>query len=170
VTSRRPSRTSEPDSAEAAFARGSRLLTVRPRGRAELSRDLERRGFSASAIRSAVARLETDGWLQELAAAQSVVRIRAGRYGRERISRELSSRGFSAETARRALEELDAKKEAGSLARAFDRAWRQAAKLPDRERKAKVRRALLARGFAPDAISAMIHGSNEIDRGSREIP
>ena len=170
MTSRRIRKTPEPDSAEAAYARGTRLLAIRPRGRAELSRDLERRGFGAATVRSALDRLEKGGWLVEISAATSLVRARAGRYGRTRIARELASRGFSAETAARALEELDAGRESESLARAFARAWKSAAKLPLRERRARVRRALVLRGFAPEAISAMIHGSDEIDRGPGEIP
>ncbi len=166
---RRISKTPEPDSAEAAYARGARLLAVKPRGRVELSRDLERRGFGASAVREAVRRLEEGGWLEDLAAARSLVRMRADRYGRGRIARELAARGFGVETAVRALEELDAERESRSLSRAFARAWKAARGRPLPERRARVRRALLARGFAPEAISAMIHGSNEIDGSPGEV-
>jgi len=160
---RRPSPAADPESVEAAFARGTRLLAIRPRGRAELARDLERRGFRASAVAAAVEKLEAAGWLEDLSAARSLVRTRADRYGRGRIGRELAARGFDSETAARALEEIDAEREAQSLERAFSRAWKRAEALPLPERRARVRRSLLARGFAAEEISAMIRGSDEID-------
>jgi regulatory protein len=169
VTPRRISKTPEPDSVEAAFVRGLRLLAIRARGRAELARDLDRRGFSASAVSTALERLATAGWLEDLSAARSLVRARSARYGRGRIARELAARGFEAETAVEALRDLDAEGESRSLARAFARAWKQAGKLGLRERRARVRRALLARGFAAEAISAMIQGSDEIEGSPGEV-
>jgi regulatory protein len=169
VTSRRIARAREPGSPDAAYTRALRLLGVRSRGRVELARELERRGFEPSAAREALDRLEAQGWLQDLAAARALVRARGARYGRVRIGRELAARGFSKETAIRALEELDGERESASLAAAARRLWKQAAGLPPRERRARVRRALLARGFAPDAISAMISGSHEVDGGSGEV-
>ncbi len=143
---------------------------MRSRGNEELRRDLERRGFTSSSTRGALARLEAEGWLDDRAAARSLVRARGARYGRRRIARELSARGFSEETADRALEELEDGLENGTLARAFARFWKAAAGLPPRERQQRVRRSLLQRGFAPDAISAMIRDSHEIDGSSGEIP
>jgi regulatory protein len=160
---RRPSPAAHPESVESAFARGTRLLAIRPRGRAELARDLERRGFRAPAVAAAVEKLQAAGWLEDLSAARSLVRTRADRYGRGRIGRELAARGFDSETAARALEEIDAAREAQSLERAFARAWKRAEALPLPERRVRVRRSLLARGFAAEAISAMIRGSDEID-------
>lgn len=162
-------RIQEPDSPEAAYGRGLKLLGVRSRGREELRRDLERRGFVAAAARAAVQRLEGEGWLQDLAAAQALVRAKATRYGRARVARELSARGFGAETARRALAELPDAREGEALLRAFRRLWKSAGGRPLTQRRQRVRRALLARGFAPDAISAMIRGSHEVAAGSDEI-
>ena len=170
MTSRRIRRAPEPDSPEAAHARGLKLLAVRSRGREELRRDLERRGFASAAAREAVRRLESEGWLQDLAAAQALVRARAGRYGRARVARELAARGFEPDTAARALAELPDAREREALAKAFRRLWKSAAGRPLTLRRERVRRALLARGFAPDAISAMIRGSHEVDAGSGEIP
>jgi regulatory protein len=153
------------DSAEAAHAAGLRLLTVRSRGRIELARDLARRGFSKDASKAAVDRLESAGWLQDAEAARSLVRTRGRRYGRRRIERELAARGFSKEASSAALGELADGRERDALAAAFRRLWKAASKetLPDRKRR--VRRALLARGFAPEDISEMIRGSHEV-RGS----
>ena len=153
----------------AAYARGLRLLALRSRGRAELERDLERRGFAAAAARSAVDRLEAERWLDDLAAARALVRARAPRYGRQRIARELAARGFSEETAERALGEAR-EKEGASLSRMAARLWKSAANLPPPERRRRVRAARLRRGFRADAISAMIRNSHEIDGSSGEVP
>ena len=166
---RRISKTREPDSAGAAYARGLRLLTSRARGRVELRRDLERRGFASAAAETAVARLESEGWLRDADAARGVVRARSGRYGGRRIARELAARGFSAEAARAALDDLPRDREDAALARAFARLWK-ASSGPLAERRRKVRRALLARGFAPSGISEIMRGSHEVERGPGEVP
>jgi SOS response regulatory protein OraA/RecX len=166
---RRVAKTREPDSAQAAYTRGLRLLGIRARGREELRADLERRGFATAAARSALDRLEAERWLDDLSAARAVVRARGQKYGRARIARELCARGFSEEIAGSVLGE-DAGREAEALARVFRRLWRSAAGLPLPRRRQRVHAALSRRGFAPEAISAMIRGSHEVDGGSGEIP
>jgi regulatory protein len=101
--------------------------------------------------------------LDDLAAARSFVRTRAARYGRRRMELELASRGFSAGTVTEALASLERETEETALRRAFEKAWRQARGLPARERRARVARALARKGFAGDAVSAMMRGSHEID-------
>ncbi|HEY7112095.1 MAG TPA: RecX family transcriptional regulator [Thermoanaerobaculia bacterium] len=169
---RRIARAKEPDSAAAAYARGLRLLSIRSRGREELRRELTRRGFSAGAAGRALERLVAEGWLREDEAASALVRSRRGRYGRRRIARELEARGFGAETASRALEELSAGREDAALAHAFERLWKSSSRLPLPERRSRVRRALTARGFAPEAISAMIRGSHgrDVEGDPGEVP
>jgi SOS response regulatory protein OraA/RecX len=108
-----------------------------------------------------VERLEREGWLDDVAAARSLVRQRAARYGRERIARELSVRGFEAAVAREALDAELPEKEEIALSRAFARLWRENAGRPKPERSRRVRQALMRRGFAADAVSAMIRGSHD---------
>jgi regulatory protein len=131
-----------------------RLLTVRARGRAELGRALEQRGFEALAVREALGRLEREGWLDDLGAARSAVRARAGRYGRARIERELSARGFSAATIGAALAELDPEGEERALSRLFIRLQRSSAGGDPEKRRRRVWNALARRGFPAAAISA----------------
>jgi regulatory protein len=152
-----------PGSAPAARERALRLLTVRARGRAELARALEERGFESVAVREALGRLEREGLLDDLAAARSAVRARAGRYGRARIGRELAARGFSAETVGTALAELDPEGEEKTLARLFARLWRGSAGLPADKRRRRVWSALSRRGFSAAAISAKMHVSRKDD-------
>lgn len=130
---------------------------MRARGRAELERALEQRGFTAAAVGGAVERLEREGWLDDLAAARSAVRTRIGRYGRARIERELASRGFAAETIGAALADLDPEGEEKALSRLFGRLWRASAgSAPDRRRR-RVWSALSRRGFSAAAISAKMN-------------
>jgi len=127
---------------------------VRARGREELVRSLEEKGFAAATARGAVERLESEGWLDDLAAARSVVRSRQGRYGRARIERELIGRGFSEETAARAISEGDPEGEEKALARLFARLRRSTAGVPAEVRRRRVWSALTRRGFPAAAISA----------------
>ena len=95
-----------PDSAEPpARERALRLLSIRARGRAELSRALKDRGFSGRGDRrGGRAPRPTAGLLDDLSAARSAVRTRGARHGRGRVERELRARGFSKETIAAALE------------------------------------------------------------------
>ena len=127
---------------------------MRARGREELVRSLEEKGFAAATARTAVERLESEGWLDDLAAARSVVRSRQGRYGRARIERELVGRGFSEETATRALSEVGPEGEENALARLFARLRRSTAGVPADVRRRRVWSALTRRGFPAAAISA----------------
>jgi len=128
----------------------------------DLGRSLERRGYERGAISSALARLEREGWLDDLAAARSLVRSRGARYGRARIAQELSALGFSKETAAQALSG-SGEAEDTALARAFQSAWKKSAGLPAIARKRRVRASLIRRGFASAAISAMMKTSHEED-------
>jgi SOS response regulatory protein OraA/RecX len=162
VPSRRTRAPADPGSEKAARAVALRLLTVRARGAADLSRTLERRGFERTAAENAVGRLVAEGWLDDLAAARSVVRSRGARYGRARIAQELSALGFSKETAAQALSGSGEAEET-ALSRAFQSAWKKSAGLSSLVRRRRVRASLVRRGFAPAAISAMMKTSHEED-------
>jgi regulatory protein len=141
-------------------------LTARARGREELAKALAQRGFSRSAAQGALERLEREGWLDDLAAASALVRGRSGRYGRKRIERELCARGFSKETIERALSQADPGREAKSLQGVFERLQASTAGLAPETRRRRIWNALLRRGFAAEAVSAIMKGDHEIDGGS----
>ena len=127
---------------------------MRARGREELVRSLNQKGFAAATAREAVERLEKEGWLDDVAAARSVVRSRQGRYGRASIERELVGRGFSEETAALAISEIDPEGEETALARLFARLRRSTAGVSPDVRRRRVWSALTRRGFPAAAISA----------------
>jgi SOS response regulatory protein OraA/RecX len=139
----------------------------------DLGRSLERRGFERLAVAGALGRLEREGWLDDLAAARSVVRARGSRYGKARIARELAALGFSKETAAAALggDDGPGEREQRALRRAFEGAWKRSSARRDESlaaRKRRVRAALLRRGFASEAISAMMRGSSD-DRYEEDL-
>jgi len=138
--------------------RGLRLLTIRARGRNELIRSLEEKGFTAAAAREAARRLEGEGWLDDAAAARAFVRSRSGRYGRGRIERELSARGFSRDAVSTALSDLDADAEERALSRLFARVRQATAGLDPQARRRRIWNSLARRGFPAAAISAIMKG------------
>ena len=101
-----------------------------------------------------------EGWLDDLAAARSLVRARGLRYGRARIAQELSALGFSKEVAAEALSG-SGEAEQTALQKALKAAWKKSAGLPALARRRRVRSALVRRGFAAAAISAMMKRSHE---------
>ncbi|PYQ68566.1 MAG: hypothetical protein DMF54_00305 [Acidobacteria bacterium] len=168
-----PPDTSSPD---AARERGLRLLSIRPRGRTELTRALGDRGFDRAAVHDAVDRLESEGWLDDLGAARSAVRTRGERYGARRLERELSTRGFSRETVETALAERGPEREEIALSKSLDRAWKSNARLPSRVRRRRVIDSLARRGFSPAKVSEMIdrfekklQNANDNQRGPRTV-
>jgi regulatory protein len=139
-------------------------LTVRPRGRAELSRALTDRGFAPRAVGEAIDRLEGQGLLDDLSAARSTVRARGARYGKARVERELKARGFARETIAAAFAaEGGAEREAEALRKAFDRLWAARGDLSPAVRRRRVFDALTRRGFPAEKISEMIRDRYEID-------
>jgi len=144
-------------------------LTVRARGRAELARALEDRGFQRDAVREALGRLQREGWLDDPAAARSAARARAGRYGRARIEKELSARGFSSETIAAALAEIDPEDEERALSRLFAKLQASGSGSDPQRRRRRVWNALTRRGFPAAAISAKMKNWPG-DSGDRKVP
>jgi regulatory protein len=152
--------------------RALRLLGIRPRGKRELARALEQRGFEPAAVSRALHRLEAEGWLDELGAAASTVRLRGARYGPRRIERELAARGFARDTIAAALGEIDPAVEERTLARALRKVWTRHSALPRRERRRRAIDALTRRGFAAEKVSEMIDRlgrDDEVERGPRAL-
>jgi regulatory protein len=141
-----------------------RLLAVRPRGGKELETALRERGFAEAAAEGAIARLREVGWLDDLAAARSVVRLRGARYGRARVERELKVRGLSKEVIAAAFEaEGGAAREDEALRRAFAKLWTARASLAAPLRRRRVFDALTRRGFPAEKISEIIRSGYEGD-------
>ena len=141
-----------------------RLLAARPRGAKELEAALRERGFADAAAAAALERLREAGWLDDLAAARSAVRLRGARYGRARVERELKARGLSKSVIAEAFEaEGGAAREHEALRLAFAKLWTARASLAPPLRRRRVFDALTRRGFSADKISEIIRSGYEGD-------
>jgi regulatory protein len=121
-------------------------------------------------VSRALERLAEEGWLDDLGAARSTVRVRSQRYGARRIERELTSRGFAREIVDAALSERDPEVEERTLRRALERVWKRLADLPQPARRHRALESLARRGFAPEKVSEMIDRlSHEVERGPRAL-
>ncbi len=90
--------------AERTYAAALRILSYRFNSEAELRRKLRGKRFEADDIDEALARLRSEGWLNDDRFAASFVRARsARRVGPLRIRRELGAAGVEAEAIDRAL-------------------------------------------------------------------
>jgi regulatory protein len=163
VRSRKPKTPADPASPAGIRSAALRLLGVRARGSNDLARTLERRGYERAAVEEALGRLAVEGWLDDLAAARSIVKSRVGRYGKARIARELSVLGFSKEVSAAALVDAAGAAEAKALSAAFQKLWRRSEGIDPAARRRRVAGALSRKGFAAEAISAMMQGSHEED-------
>jgi regulatory protein len=115
-------------------------------------------------VRDALARLASQGFLDDVSAARSAVRARGGKYGRSRVERELKARGFDRETIDEAFgAEGGTEREEEALRKAFERLWSERTDLAPRLRRRRIFDALTRRGFSADRISDIIRKGHEID-------
>ncbi len=89
-----------------AFASSVRSLARRPRTAAEIEAFLERREYSAEVIAHTVGRLREQGYLDEAAVADVIVREAERRnFGSRRVAQKMSRRGVPGDVAAPAVEE-----------------------------------------------------------------
>ena len=145
----------DPDDADAAEAAALRILAGAAQAASALERRLRQRGFSLSAVRSAVARCRELGYIDDSALATSVVtrQQRAG-HGRSRAVLDLRRRGVSSAAAADALAGFDEEQEQEAANRAaqdlYDRELKRGR--IDQRVSQRVGAALQRRGFAAGVI------------------
>jgi regulatory protein len=128
------------------------------------------RGFEPAAVTRALERLAEEGWLDELGAARSAVRVRGAKYGPRRIERELASRGFPKEVVEAALSERDPEMEERALRVALEKVWKRHAGLPSAARRRRAVHSLARLGFTAESVSEMIDRlRHELERGPRAL-
>lgn len=148
------------DLAPIGAARNVSITALARRGlsRRELERHLRDRGFDDAEIEADVARLERDGYLDDVALAQNLVgrlQERKG-LGRSAIAAELTRRLLSPAAIEYALELVDTSDE---LSRARDLAVKRAPQLRHLDRDTAVRRLsdyLARRGYGGSTIRAAV--------------
>jgi regulatory protein len=102
--------TEEPDSLTAAKSYAFRLLSRRPYSRVELTRRLERKGFSEGVSQETVKLIERYGYVNdnELAKREVEQCLQVKKLGPKRIRLRLHTRGIAPETIEEVLSSIDA--------------------------------------------------------------
>lgn len=145
-----------------------RLLSQRPRSRAELRRRLGRKAFAASVIARTMGWLDERGYVDDAAFAEAFVRdrLRLRPRGRVGLLQELRRKGVDDTTSAAAIDRVMASEQVDetTMAREAAEAWARrnpAARRGDgRDARARSRRRLYGhlarRGFSPDAVRAAL--------------
>jgi len=147
-------RTSRPRGRPAvgALDAGLRLLARRAHSRAEVRNKLDRKGFGAEEVDSAVERLIELGYLDDQAFAEGHVRRRSSALGPLALSAELAARGVDRSLADAALGGFDAESQLTSATRLAERLFGNKAFAGYREMLDSVGSRLLRRGFSPGVV------------------
>ena len=135
------------------YDKAVQLLAARPHFRRELETKLSQRGYSEEEIGDALARLESQGYLDDRAAARGIVESRSGRgEGRARLRAELLKRGAPEEAVEEALAALTPEDDLPAAREAAER-WQRAG---GRDPRALARH-LERKGFSSRAIVAVLN-------------
>lgn len=135
------------------YDKAAELLAARPHFRQELAAKLQQRGYSPEEIEEALRRLESQGYLDDRAAARSFVEARLTRNeGRLRLRAELLRRGAPEEVTEEALAELTPEDDLPAARAAAERWQRQGGRDPR-----ALARHLDRKGFSRRAIVAVLN-------------
>ena len=141
------------------YDKAVQLLAARPHFRRELEAKLRQRGFPSEEIEEALARLTEQGYLDDRAAARSLVESRAAKgEGRTRLRAELAKRGAPQEAIEEALSEITDEDDL-PRAREAAEAWRRRGGTDPRA----LARHLDRKGFTRRAIVAVLNGELDIE-------
>jgi regulatory protein len=146
-------------SIQQAYLSGLKMLARRELSETQLRTRLARRQFESNDIDAAVERLRQERALDDrrvaLACARTEVRIRCR--GRARVVRHIEAMGIARDVARAAVSEVYAElDEAALLEQALDKRLRRGITLEDPPTARRVFRYLIAQGFEPGRVSAVL--------------
>jgi regulatory protein len=146
---------SDPLSVTEAHGAGLAMLSRRELSTAQVRQRLARRGFDASAIDGAIARLTESGALDDRRAARAVARTHTHvkRHGADRVRRELGALGIDRDIADEAVSEVFVSvDEEMLLQHALDKRLRRGQDLRDPAVERKLFAALMRQGFSAGAV------------------
>lgn len=146
--------------AHAALDKALSRLGSRARSRLEMERYLADKGFSQEAVNSAIAKLESYGYIDDGEFAAMLVRDRMNvkPQGRRSIAGELKRLGVQGEEAESALAQYGEEDELAAAIKQAEKDMKRTAGEPDeRKRKAKVYASLARRGFSHEIISGVLN-------------
>lgn len=146
-------------SPEAAYKTGVRLLTVRDRTCAELTRLLAARGFDQADVQVALDRLKEQGYLDDerFATTWARSRIRTKPMGPYRLSKELEAKGVDDQFVRETLKDIYDEGEEPVARRAMAGKLSALGRLSVASRTLRVAQFLQRRGFSSEVIWRLLH-------------
>jgi len=132
-----------------------------------MQRKLARRGYTSEEVDAALARLDELGYLNDLAFAEGLVRVRSPSRGPRALSAELAKRGVGRVQADRALAIYDDAQQLASATRIVERTYGRREITDYREMLDRVGNKLLRLGFSTTivrgACRAVISGTPPVD-------
>jgi regulatory protein len=142
-----------------AYLHGLKMLARRELSEAQLRTRLARREFEQNDIEAAITRLRQERAVDDrrvaLACARTETRLR--QRGRARIVRQIESLGIARDIARAAVAEVFAEvDEAALLEQALEKRLRRGITLGDDATVRRIHRHLIAQGFEPSRVAALI--------------
>ena len=131
-----------------------RLLSGRAHSRVEMQRKLALRGYTSEEVDAALVRLDELGYLNDLAFAEGLVRVRSASRGPRALSAELAKRGVGRAQADQALAGYDDALQLASAMRIIERTYGKREITDYRELLDRVGSRLLRQGFAAITVRA----------------
>jgi regulatory protein len=119
-----------------------------------MQRKLARRGYTSEEVDAALARLDELGYLNDLAFAEGLVRVRSASRGPRALSAELAKRGVARAQADRALASYDEALQLASAMRNIVRMYGKREITDYREMLNRVGSRLLRQGFSAITVRA----------------
>ena len=117
-----------------------------------MQRKLARRGYTSEEVDAALARLEELGYLNDLAFAEGLVRVRSASRGPRALSAELAKRGVGRAQADRALASYNDALQMASAMRVIERTYGKREIKDYREMLDRVGNKLLRLGFSTTIV------------------
>jgi regulatory protein len=160
------------DSASVAREICLRLLTARPRSRAELATALGRNGIEPDVADRVLGRLGDVGLIDDSAFAEMVVQSghRHRLMGKRALSAELRRRGVADETAVEAVAAIDTSDEEQAARRLVERKLRSMSGLDDPTRIRRLVGMLARRGYAQGLAYRVVRDALREHGSSAELP
>ena len=140
-----------------------KLLARRELSEAQLRQRLLRRQFDPDEIDAALARLKSEGSLDDERVAGAIARSETGlkKRGRHRVTRRIEAAGIAASIARRVTDETFATIDADDLlAQALARRLRGRTRIEDDREFQRLYRHLVTQGFEPDRVMTLLRTYN----------
>ena len=155
----------DPDSSKAAYVRALRWLTARELSEAQVRDRLAQRGYTVTAITTAVERLLADRTIDDRRAAAAVARTeaRVRRHGPHRVMGKLVAMQIDRDLAKEVVRELFGDEDEQALIdKALDRRLRgKKEPLTDPKERQKLIAYLVRQGFSASAASAAIRNKSK---------